>query len=67
MHENDDAFLRYEGGSLSEYDIMYHGGGHDHDHGHGHGDDDLTDDQRYEKAMWQLKCVTGVGLVFVGA
>ena len=68
MHENDDAFLRYEGGALSdrEYDIMYHGGGHDHDHGHGE-DDGMTDDERYEKAMWQLKCVTIVGLFFVGA
>ena len=46
------------------------GGGHDHGHDHGHGhdeDDGLTEDERYEKAMYQLKCVTIVGLVFVGA
>lgn len=61
--ENDDSFLRYEGGSLCERgdDVYYHGG---HDHGH---DDGLTEDERYEKAMYQLKCVTGVGLIFVGA
>ena len=46
-------------------DVYYHGG-HDHDHGHDH-DDGLTEDERYEKAMYQLKCVTVVGLVFVGA
>ena len=47
-------------------DVYYHGG-HDHDHGHDHGGEELTEDERYEKAMYQLKCVTIVGLVFVGA
>ena len=40
--ENDDSFIRYEGGSLCERgdDVYYHGG---HDHGHDH-DDGLTED-----------------------
>ena len=69
MLGDDDSFLRYEGGSLCERgdDVYYHGGG-GHDHGHGHGEDEgLTEEERYEKAMYQLKCVTAVGLVFVGA
>ena len=46
---DDDSFQRYRGGSLCERgsDVYYHGGGHHHDH-----DDGLTEDQRYEKAMY---------------
>lgn len=51
--EQDDQFYRY---SESD-DVMYHGGC-DSEKG-------MTDDQRYDKAMGQLKCVTVVGLFFV--
>lgn len=61
---DDDSFRRYKGGGEGgEYDVMYHGG---HDHGHNE-DDGLTEEQRYAKAMYQLKCVTVVGLLFVSA
>ena len=58
--EDDDAFQRYHGGDND--DVYYHGGGHHHDH-----DDGLDDDAKYAKAMFQLKCVLIVGLVFVSA
>lgn len=62
--ENDDAFYRFKGGRFCEEgnDVYYHGG-----HDHGDEDDGLTEDERYEKAMYQLKCVLVIGIVFVGA
>ena len=63
--EDDDCFIRYKGGakqSEDKYDVMYHGGHH-----HDHGDDGLSEEERYAKAMYQLKCVTVVGLIFVSA
>ena len=65
VDDSDDAFIRFTG-SEDPYDVMYHGGGHGHSHDHGHGEE-MTDDERYEKAMYQLKCVTVVGLIFVSA
>lgn len=59
--DSDDSFQRYTGKCEEAGDVYYHGG-----HSHSH-DDGLTDDQRYEKAMYQLKCVTVVGLFFVTA
>lgn len=41
IENDDDSFKRFDGD-----DIQYHGG---HDHGH---DDGLTEDERYEKAMY---------------
>ena len=50
--EKDDAFHRF---TDDDTDVQYHGGC----------DSNLTDEQRYEKAMGQLTCVTFVGLFFV--
>lgn len=57
--EDDDSFMRYKGTIRCEDgdDVMYHGG-----HSHGSGD---MDDEKYAKAMYQLKCVTCVGFFFV--
>lgn len=61
VDEADDEYKRFGSKCEKGSDVYYHGG-HSHDH-----DDGMTDDQRYEKAMYQLKCVTVVGLIFVGA
>jgi hypothetical protein len=57
--DDDDAFRRFDTKCELASDVYYGGG-------HSHGDEEeMDDEQRYQKAMYQLKCVTVVGLIFV--
>ena len=61
--DDDDCFQRYKGEiKCQDSDDVYYHGGHHHDH-----DDGLSEEEKYQKAMYQLKCVTVVGLFFVSA
>ena len=62
IDDEDDSFRRFNAKCEDASDVYYHGGGHGHSHG-----PEMTEDERYEKAMYQLKCVTIVGLIFVSA
>jgi len=70
----DDDFQRadsvmnyYEGGHGHDHGHDHKDDGHGHDHGHHHGEDEGNDDEKYAKAMGQLKCVLAVGIFFVCA
>ena len=47
VKEDDDNFNRYIASKCEGGDDVYYHGGHSHDH-----DDGLTEDQKYEKAMY---------------
>ena len=57
----------YEGGHGHDHGHDHKDDGHGHDHGHHHGEDEGNDDEKYAKAMGQLKCVLAVGIFFVCA